>query len=93
MVYASPVNMTHTFPKEIMMRHFASILALLVAAASTPALAAENPQHQRMRDCNQTAKTKALKGDERKAFMKTCLSSKKDDTKVAPVAKAKPKAS
>ncbi len=37
-------------------------------------MAAENPQHERMRNCNKTAKTKALKGDARKAFMKTCLS-------------------
>ena len=34
-------------------------------------------QQQRMKDCNAEAKTKALKGDPRKAFMKTCLSGKK----------------
>jgi hypothetical protein len=34
-------------------------------------------QQQRMKDCNAEAKTKALKGDARKAFMKTCLSNKK----------------
>lgn len=31
-------------------------------------------QQQRMRDCAADAKSKALAGDERKAFMKTCLS-------------------
>lgn len=31
-------------------------------------------QQQRMKDCNAEAKEKALKGDDRKAFMKTCLS-------------------
>jgi len=30
-----------------------------------------------MTTCNAEAKTKALKGDERKAFMKECLSAKK----------------
>jgi hypothetical protein len=34
-------------------------------------------QQQRMKDCNAEAKTKALKGDPRKAFMKSCLSNKK----------------
>jgi hypothetical protein len=31
-------------------------------------------QQQRMRDCSADAKEKGLKGDDRKAFMKTCLS-------------------
>lgn len=34
------------------------------------------PQQQKMKDCNADAKSKALKGDERKAFMKACLSAK-----------------
>lgn len=34
------------------------------------------PQQQKMKDCNAEAKTKALKGDERKTFMKGCLSAK-----------------
>lgn len=33
-------------------------------------------QQQRMKDCNAEAKTKELKGDPRKAFMKSCLSNK-----------------
>jgi psiF repeat-containing protein len=32
-----------------------------------------NSQQQKMKDCNATAKTKALTGDDRKAFMSTCL--------------------
>jgi hypothetical protein len=32
------------------------------------------PQQQRMADCNKTAAQKELKGDDRKQFMKSCLS-------------------
>jgi hypothetical protein len=48
---------------------------LTVVAA--PTFAAENPQQERMKACNQEAADK--KGDERKAFMSTCLSNKKKD--------------
>ncbi len=34
-------------------------------------------QQEKMVTCNADAKTKALKGDERKKFMKECLSAKK----------------
>jgi len=34
-------------------------------------------QQQRMKDCNAEAKSKEMKGDPRKAFMKSCLSNKK----------------
>lgn len=34
-------------------------------------------QQQRMKNCNAEAKTQGLKGDPRKAFMKSCLSNKK----------------
>ena len=34
-------------------------------------------QQQRMKDCNAEAKSKELKGDPRKTFMKSCLSNKK----------------
>ena len=40
-------------------------------AASAPA---QTAQQSKMGTCNADAKTKALKGDERKAFMKDCLS-------------------
>lgn len=42
------------------------------ASAAAPA-AAQVKQQDKMKSCNADAKTKALKGDERKAFMKTCL--------------------
>ena len=42
-------------------------------AAKKPATAQQN----KMKACNATAKEKSLKGDERKKFMKECLSAKK----------------
>ena len=50
-------------------------LSLAVHAADAPAKA-PTAQQQKMTTCNADAKTKALKGDERKAFMKECLSAK-----------------
>ena len=44
-------------------------LSLIVAPA-----AFAGAQQERMKTCNKDAKEKALKGDERKAFMKSCLS-------------------
>jgi len=51
------------------------------AAGAAPAAAAAEPkkltaQQEKMKTCNADAKTKGLKGDDRKAFMKTCLSGK-----------------
>jgi hypothetical protein len=46
----------------------------LLFAAAPPAFAAG--QQDRMKSCNKDAADKALKGDERKAFMKGCLSNK-----------------
>ena len=53
-------------------------LAAGTALAQSPAApAAEgNKQQNRMGQCNQEAGDKQLKGDERKAFMKGCLSHK-----------------
>jgi hypothetical protein len=53
------------------------------AAAATPVFAAENAQQERMKTCN--AKAGDKKGDERKAFMKDCLSAEKksSDNKMA----------
>ena len=48
------------------------VLTLLMTFASSSAFAA-TPQ-EKMKTCNADATAKALKGDERKAFMKTCLS-------------------
>lgn len=52
-------------------------LSLGVAQAAeqkTPSATAG--QQSRMKGCNAEAKTKALKGDERKAFMSECLKKK-----------------
>lgn len=62
------------------MKHLLSALALGMAALSvSPAFAADEAkaptaQQSKMKTCNADAKD--LKGDERKAFMKTCLSAK-----------------
>lgn len=68
---------------------------------SSPAFAGE--QQEKMKGCNKEAKDSGLKGDERKAFMKKCLS--KDyklksgaaaatpETPAVPVASAAPAAS
>lgn len=56
------------------MKKFASVLAVTLAALALPALAAEpTAQQNKMKTCNADAKTKDLKGDERKAFMSSCL--------------------
>lgn len=53
-------------------------LGLAMAAGSVYAADAKAPtaQQGKMKTCNADAKTQALKGDERKAFMKSCLSAK-----------------
>ena len=43
------------------------------AAATPAAAAAPATQQNKMKNCNAEAKTQALKGEERKTFMKTCL--------------------
>lgn len=53
--------------------------SLLAAAAASPAFAdkeatrAPTTQQQRMKSCNAEARSKALKGEERKSFMSSCL--------------------
>jgi|HubBroStandDraft_2_1064218.scaffolds.fasta_scaffold91305_3 hypothetical protein len=47
--------------------------ALAAATLAQPALA-DNSQQSKMTTCNADAKTKGLTGDDRKAYMKTCLS-------------------
>ena len=72
------------------MKNLMTVLALSVACLSTSAFAAEaasapmGKQQTKMKSCNADAGDK--KGDERKAFMKTCLSAKHD----APAAAAAP---
>jgi hypothetical protein len=46
--------------------------ALLLVSMSVHA---ENAQQGKMKECNAQAKTQSLTGDQRKTFMKTCLSS------------------
>ena len=50
-----------------------AVCASLALMALTQAQAWANPQHERMRRCNAEAKEQTLKGEERKAFMSTCL--------------------
>ncbi|MDT7518526.1 PsiF family protein [Rhodoferax sp. TBRC 17660] len=51
-------------------------LALAVGGAHAADEKAPTAQQSKMKTCNADAKTKDLKGDERKAFMKDCLSAK-----------------
>jgi hypothetical protein len=61
--------------------------AALAMAAGQAALAqgtapatTENSQQQKMGTCNAQAKSQNLSGDDRKSFMKTCLSAKKGNS-------------
>ena len=65
------------------------------APATAPGKKAASPaqlaQQEKMKTCNKEAKDKALKGDERKAFMKKCLSGKTSDAPATtPAATATP---
>ena len=72
------------------MKNALTLLALAAAMTLGTAHAASGQQNK-MKTCNAEAKTKELKGDERKAFMKTCLSAKADDAAAQPeVAADKP---
>lgn len=48
-------------------------LLALTLLFSVQGFAATTAQQEKMKTCNADATTKALKGDERKAFMSTCL--------------------
>ena len=50
-------------------------LGAIVLIAASPAFS-ENSQQSKMTSCNADASSKNLTGDDRKAFMKTCLSAK-----------------
>jgi hypothetical protein len=56
-----------------MPRQFIAALVSVLLLAALPAHA-DNSQQQKMTSCNADAKSKALTGDARKDFMKTCLS-------------------
>ena len=81
-------------------KNLKTLLALAVCSASLlalPALAEDKKepakektaQQTKMGDCNAEAKTKELKGDERKKFMSNCLSNKPVDGKTAQQEKMK----
>lgn len=53
-----------------------AMISLAFASVAGTAQAA-TAQQTKMKECNATAGEKALKGDERKAFMKECLSADK----------------
>jgi hypothetical protein len=59
-------------------RTLGAALALGLSLVAAPALAADNPQQNKMAACNKSAGDK--KGDERKAYMSQCLSAKKEMT-------------
>jgi len=64
--------------EERKMKNLLIALCLTLAAGSAFAKdeKAASPQQSKMADCNKEAKEKAMKGDDRKAFMKSCLSNK-----------------
>jgi hypothetical protein len=58
------------------MKSIIGVFALAVLLSVNVSHAAENKQQSKMTECNAQAAGK--KGDERKAFMKECLSAKKE---------------
>ena len=66
---------------------FALIAVNICVAAADEAKkapsAAQLAQQEKMKSCNKEAAAKALKGDERKAFMKSCLSGKEESVEPA----------
>jgi len=54
------------------MRRTLMVMGLLLVASGP--VTALTSQQEKMKDCNAQATAKALKGDERKQFMSTCLS-------------------
>jgi psiF repeat-containing protein len=67
--------------KKIILALTLSLLAVPLFAADAPKEA--TPQQNKMKTCNADATKQALKGDARKAFMKDCLSAKKDGAEPA----------
>ena len=54
----------------------ASLLVSGTAIAADPSPKDKPSQQSRMKTCNADAKAKSLKGEDRKAFMSSCLKSK-----------------
>ena len=66
------------------MKKLLTLLAMGLTLSLNAAHAAEpTAQQNKMGACNKDAGEKTLKGDERKAFMKECLSAKKESPKEA----------
>lgn len=65
------------------MKKTSLLLALTTCALLNPAQA-ETAQQQKMKTCNAAATGKALKGEQRKNFMSTCLSAKPDASSLTP---------
>lgn len=61
------------------MKHISIVLTLTFALGASTGFA--GPQQNKMKECNQ--KAAGMKGDERKAFMKTCLSAKAEEAPAA----------
>ena len=57
-------------------RNLTAVLLGAALLAPMPSALALTAQQERMKECNTDAGAKALKGTDRSAFMKTCLSSK-----------------
>ncbi|MEW6314192.1 MAG: PsiF family protein [Pseudomonadota bacterium] len=55
------------------------VLSALAISLLVVSYAAASPQQEKMKMCNKEAGDQGLKGSERKAFMKTCLSGKADE--------------
>lgn len=53
-----------------------SAVAVAIAFLMATAAHAETAQQDKMKECSATASERALKGDERKAFMSDCLKAK-----------------
>jgi len=58
-----------------------AVVAGQAALAQTTTSAHTNSQQEKMKTCNTDATTKGLKGEDRQAFMKTCLSHESSATK------------
>ncbi|HEV3182843.1 MAG TPA: PsiF family protein [Steroidobacteraceae bacterium] len=58
-----------------------AIIAAQGVIAQTATSAHTNSQQEKMKTCNATADSKSLKGEDRQAYMKTCLSKEGSATK------------
>jgi len=58
------------------MNRLIAVVAVPLFFAYVSIAEAATPQQQKMKDCNAEASAKTLKGEERQAFMKSCLSEK-----------------